>query len=204
MFCPQCGINQSEELKFCNKCGANLYAVRQVVGTREASDKFDWNKTWLTEMFLSQSERKRREEELEIQRGITPEVKRYQEIKAGVITSCVGIAAMIFLYIFMQGIILSGKVDASDAEVLRRIWVAGIVPFMVGIALMINGLWVSKKLIETMRHDLQARTFPAHAALNKNTATFSLNSVDSTEFVPPISSVTEDVTKQLKTFERKR
>jgi hypothetical protein len=204
MFCPQCGTNQSDELKFCNKCGANLHAVRQVVGTRETSDKFDWNKTWLTEMFLSQSERKRREEELEIQRGITPEVKRYREIKAGVITSSVGIAAMIFLYVLMQGIILSGKVDANDAEILRRIWVVGIVPFMVGVALMINGLWVSKKLIETMRRDLQARTSSTHPALNKNTASFSLNSGDSTEFVPPDFSVTEDITKQFKTFERKR
>jgi len=39
MFCPQCGIRQSEELKFCKSCGANLYAVRQVVTTRETGEK---------------------------------------------------------------------------------------------------------------------------------------------------------------------
>ena len=89
MFCPQCGINQTEELKFCNLCGANLHAVRQAVATRETDDKFDWSKTWVAEMFLSEAERKRRlqeqksiEHELESQRGITPEVKRYNEIKA--------------------------------------------------------------------------------------------------------------------------
>jgi uncharacterized membrane protein YvbJ len=27
MFCPQCGANQSDDLKFCNLCGANLQAV---------------------------------------------------------------------------------------------------------------------------------------------------------------------------------
>ena len=61
MFCPQCGANQSEELKFCNLCGANLQAVREAVATRgEAGEKFDWSKTWVAEMFLSEEERKRR------------------------------------------------------------------------------------------------------------------------------------------------
>src|SRR5687767_14102606 len=109
MFCPQCGANQSDELKFCNLCGANLHAVRLAVATRETEEKFDWSKTWVAEMFLSESERKRREQELEHQRGITPEIKRYQEIKAGVITSCVGLGASIFLFFLMQGIILSGQ-----------------------------------------------------------------------------------------------
>ncbi len=204
MFCPQCGISQSEELKFCNKCGANLYAVRQVVLTRETNDKFDWNKTWLTEMFLSQSERKRREEEIEIQRGITPEVKRYREIKAGVITSCVGIGVMIVLYILMQGIILSGKADPDAAEILRRVWVAGVIPLMVGLGLIINGVLVSKKLIETMQRNLKEKALATPNALGRNTGPFSLNAGDSTEFVPPDFSVTEDSTKRLKTFEPKR
>jgi uncharacterized membrane protein YvbJ len=41
MFCPRCGVNQSEELKFCKSCGANLYAVRQVVDSRETDEKAD-------------------------------------------------------------------------------------------------------------------------------------------------------------------
>ncbi|HEX8115845.1 MAG TPA: hypothetical protein VF521_01110, partial [Pyrinomonadaceae bacterium] len=65
MFCPQCGNKQSDELKFCNLCGANLFAVRQVVGTRATDEKFDWSKTWVAEMFMSEAERKRRNAELE-------------------------------------------------------------------------------------------------------------------------------------------
>jgi hypothetical protein len=103
MFCPQCGANQSEELKFCNLCGANLQAVRLAAATREAGEKFDWSKTWVAEMFLSEEERKRRNRQLEHERGVTPEVKRYNEIKAGVITSCVGLGVSIFLFFFMQG-----------------------------------------------------------------------------------------------------
>ncbi|HWN08629.1 MAG TPA: hypothetical protein VNO50_05045 [Pyrinomonadaceae bacterium] len=69
-----------------------MSAVMQVVASREPEEKFDWSKTWVQEMFLSTDEKKRRKEEIERQRGITPEIKRYNEIKAGVIVSSVGIA----------------------------------------------------------------------------------------------------------------
>lgn len=199
MFCPQCGTEQSEELKFCNKCGANLHAVRQVVATRETDEKFDWNKTWLTEMFLSESERKRRKVDEELRRGITPEVKRFNEIKAGVITSCVGLALMIFLYIFMQGIILSGKTDPATAEILARIWIAGIIPFFVGIGLIINGSFVSKKLVESLQENPQTKINSAQASIEgKNTDKLSLNAADSNEFIPSNISVVDNTTELLK------
>lgn len=78
-------------------------------------------------------------------------MKRYNEIKAGVITGFVGLGMAIFLYVFMQGIILSGKVPLDTAEILSRLWVAGVIPLFVGIALIINGLFVSKKLVEIAR-----------------------------------------------------
>src|ERR1043165_7022726 len=115
MFCPQCGSNQSDEQKFCNKCGANLYAVRQVVATRETDEKFDWSKTWVAEMFLSQDEQAKRKLEVEKKLGITPEVKRANEVKAGVITSCAGLALMVFLYVFMPGIILGANIPDTAA-----------------------------------------------------------------------------------------
>src|SRR5918912_3955110 len=145
MFCPKCGSNQSEDLRFCKACGANLQLVRQAVEARGEDEKFDWSKTWVAEMFLSEGERKRREEELERLRGITPEVKRYKEIKAGVITSSVGVALMIFLYVFMQGIILSGNVPPDGDAILSRLWIAGVFPIFVGAALITNGLFVSKR-----------------------------------------------------------
>jgi hypothetical protein len=198
MFCPQCGINQSEELKFCNKCGANLHAVRQAVTTRETEEKFDWNKTWVTEMFLTHSERRRRHEELELQRGITPEVKRYNEIKAGVITSCAGIGLMIFLYIFMQGIVLSG-VDPKTAEILIRIWIVGVIPLLVGIGLIINGSVVSKKLLETMKENPRAKEIPTPLSVEgKTTEKPFLNPADTSKFIPSNFSVVDNTTELLK------
>jgi hypothetical protein len=193
MFCPQCGTNQSEELRFCKSCGSNLYAVRKVVATRETDEKFDWSKTWVAEMFLSPGERERRKEDLELQRGITPEVKRLREIKAGVITASAGIAIAIFLYVLMQGIILGGKVTPAAAEILSRLWVAGVIPLLIGIALVINGLFVKS-----------AREVPTMHALEKETPHDSLQSGDTLDAIPSSVSVTEQTTRQLRGPDQKQ
>jgi hypothetical protein len=185
-------------LKFCKTCGANLFAVRQAVSMRGADDKFDWSKTWVAEMFLSEGERKRREAELEQQRGITPEVKRYNEIKAGVITACVGVGLMIFLAVFMEGVILGGKVPQDTIEILRRVWVAGVIPLFVGLGLLINGLFVSKKQVETALLLERARA-AGQGSLAEGAQRHVLQSADTAEFIPPGFSVTEATTKHLRT-----
>jgi hypothetical protein len=195
MFCPNCGTTESEEMKFCKTCGANLYAVRQAVATRDAEEKFDWSKTWVAEMFLSESERKRRNHELERRRGITPEVKRYNEIKAGVITGSVGLALMIFLSIISEGIILSGQNPPGDAEIIRRIWAVGFIPLLVGLALIINGLFVSRKLVKLAERERESQRVTD--ALEAGAEQRALRSADTNEFLPPDFSVTEGTTKHL-------
>ena len=193
MFCPQCGSSQSDDLKFCKTCGANLQAVRLAVAARAPGEKFDWGKTWVAEMFLSESERKKREEELERQRGITPEVKRYNEIKGGVITSFVGLALMIFLSIFMEGIIRGGKIPPDAAEIISRLWIAGVFPFFVGLGLMINGIFVSKRQAEAARRAQHATP----DALREGADARAIRSADTSEFITPDYSVTEGTTKHL-------
>ena len=194
MYCPRCGSSQSEELKFCKGCGANLSAVMQVIDSRsDPNEKFNWNKTWVAEMMLSAEEQERRKVERSLH-GIAPAVRRYQEIKAGVITSSIGIALTIFLNVFMEGIAESGKVQPDSAQILIRIWVAGLIPTFVGLALIINGWFVSKRLVE-----LAKRHQPQSNSLDEGQAPGSQRPADATQFAPPSAgfSITEGTTKHL-------
>ena len=193
MFCPRCGTNQSDELRFCKGCGANLHAVKKVVDPKEAEKKFDWSDTWVAEMFLSGDAHVRRKAELERALGVTPEIKRYKEIKAGVITASAGLAAMLFLAVFMQGIILGAKIPDDTAEILSRIWLVGVIPLFIGIAFIINGIFVSKKIVEASQRQ---------ALLERSPATNLLPPRDTSEFVPTQFSVTEETTRHLSDSKR--
>jgi len=202
MFCPQCGTSQSEELKFCKSCGANLYAVRKLVTSRETDEKFDWNKTWVAEMLLSSEEQKQRKQERD--RSISPGEKRYNEIKAGIITSFVGIGVMIFLYVFMQGVILSGQNPPSDVEILSRIWVAGVIPFFVGIGLLISGLFVRKSLAEPDRREIETKETARGLDSARSKDELSLSPNDWYENGSPKPSVTENTTRELRDTTQRR
>lgn len=147
MFCPRCGLQTTDDLKYCRQCGANLRGVREAMMSRSPEEKFNWNKTWVSEMFLSQEEHERR-------RGITPEVKRLNEIKGGVITSLVGIGLIIFLRIFL-GIVAQGE-SGNDAEIIRNVWLVGIIPFLIGVGLLINGFFISRRIVKLKEQQMQS------------------------------------------------
>jgi uncharacterized Zn finger protein (UPF0148 family) len=194
MFCPQCGASQSEELKFCKACGVNLQAVRQAVVTGEPGEKFDWSKTWVAEMFISGQEATRRKAEIERLQGITPEYKRYNEIKAGVITASVGLAATIFLYFFMEGIVLGGNVPPNEAEILSRVWLAGLIPLFIGLGIIFNGTYLGKRQVEVAERERRA----ALEALGETAGDKrALRAADTSEFVPAGFSVVEGTTRHL-------
>lgn len=194
MFCPRCGSNQNEDLRFCKTCGANLHAVRQVVDQRQTDEKFDWSRTWVAEMFQSSEDAVKRQKALELARGITPETKRYNEIKAGVITGSVGLALMIFLHIFMKALIGDGTLPAE--RILSTVWIAGVIPLFVGLALIFNGLVVSKKMLESMKQSNRSTPdTPELPATQANSP--ALRAGDTNEFVPASLSVTEGTTRHL-------
>jgi len=137
MFCPQCGSTQPDELNFCKSCGANLGSVRTALTKPETAEEFKWNRTWLAEAVMTRAEKDRL-------RGITPEDKRRREIKAGVITASSGVALTLVLAAIMDGIIIGGGVSSAAIAILSRLWIVGLIPIFVGVALVVNGVFVSK------------------------------------------------------------
>jgi hypothetical protein len=156
-------------------------------------EKFDWSKTWVAEMFLSEGERERRKEMLELQRGVTPEVKRQKDLKAGIITSAVGIGVSIFLYVIMQGVILTIHNPGSEVEILSRVWIAGVIPFFVGLGIIVANLLVGRDGRKQATTDSLEGGNTYQALPPSNTERFSR---------PPFS-VTDQTTRHLEDSDQK-
>jgi hypothetical protein len=157
MFCPGCGLQISDDLKFCRQCGANLRGVT--------------------------AEEKR----------LKAEEKRFNEIKGGVITSLVGVGVMIFLYFLYHELPIDNFSD--DDETLRNMWMAGIIPFLVGVGLIINGLFISRRLVKLKEQQAQP-------SLPASLASIALPAKTTDQLVADVTlssgaSVTEDPTAHL-------
>ena len=69
MYCPRCAAQTTDETNFCNKCGLRLRAVADSLQSRPTSEQFDWSKTWLADMLLTDDERMRRRAAADIEEG---------------------------------------------------------------------------------------------------------------------------------------
>lgn len=142
MFCPQCGTQATEAIKFCKQCGANLRAVQEAIWRPESQGAGDSGKNSVAEMIRARDEVQRR-------RGGTAAEKRLNEIKGGVITSAVGLGVTVFLFFLMNAV--AAGLPPHEAEIVRHIYLAGLIPFLIGLAITFNGLFISKRLVELRR-----------------------------------------------------
>jgi hypothetical protein len=154
--------------------------------SRSTGEKFDWSKTWVADMFLTEDERERR-------RGVTAEEKRLNEIKGGVVTSFVGVGVMIFLRFFLD--VVANQKSPGVAEILRSVWMAGIIPFMVGVGIIFNGLFLSRRIVKLKEQQAQPAmpASPAPAALPAKTTDHLVANAAQ----PAGAGVTEDTTAHL-------
>lgn len=189
MYCPGCGSATNDDLKFCRQCGANLRIVRDAMVSRSMEHQPHRNQDWLANLVSAGTELKQRLEG-------TAEEKRANEIKSGVITCFVGIGISIFLYFFME--VIAKQNPPNDAEILRHVWMAGIIPFMVGIGLLFNGFFVTRRLMKlkeqpTQPSQSQFQAVPSPMALPAKTTDQLVVDVTAS----PNFSISEDTTAQL-------
>ena len=137
MYCPQCGTQTEPGIKYCKKCGQALNRIRSNMSRGGSSA--NWNEVWIEEHL----------EERRSKRKKTPEEKRLEEIKGGVITSSVGLAITIFFSFLFDAI--ANLTPGPEANILRSLWAVGLVPLCVGAGLIFNGVFVSRRLVELKR-----------------------------------------------------
>jgi hypothetical protein len=151
MYCPSCGTEASDQTKYCTKCGVNLRRVKSALGKGGAGVKKgdDWESFWVEERRSRSEARKKK----------APEEKRLEEIKAGVITSSVGFGLMVFLSLLFSAI--ASTIEGPEGNILRSLWAVGLIPFMIGLGIIFNGLFVSKRIVELKRRqELQVQLAP--------------------------------------------
>jgi hypothetical protein len=134
MFCPQCGAQADQGIKYCKQCGINLRRIQGVMSRGGASA--NWNDVWMEEALEDQRSKRKK----------TPEEKRIDEIKGGVITSSAGLAITIFFSFLFNAI--ANNVGGSQAEILRSLWAIGLVPLFIGLGIVFNGVYLSKRIVE--------------------------------------------------------
>ncbi len=141
MFCPQCAAPADHGIKYCKQCGINLRRIQGVMSRGGAG--MSWNDAWMEE-HLEERRNKRKK---------TPEEKRLEEIKAGVIVGSSGLALTIFFSFLFDAI--ANNVGGPQAEILRSMWATGLIPLFIGLALIFNGVYLSKRLVELKRGQAQ-------------------------------------------------
>lgn len=149
MYCPSCGSEERQLSQFCRTCGTDLRAVR--AGMEKPDTITDAAVTARVEIgrsiaakireLESGTELKQVAEDVlpQVEKFLeSPEEKRLRRMRAGVITSAVGLGAM--LMFFLVGLF------SGQEELLIAVG-AGAVVFVIGLGILINGkvLSVQKK-----------------------------------------------------------
>src|SRR5262245_58977297 len=189
MYCPSCGTEAGDQTKYCTKCGVNLRRVKGVLGRGGAGPKQgeDWGQ-FLLEKRIERGEARKKK---------TPEEKRLEELKAGVITSSVGFGLMVFLSLLFDAI--ASTIEGPGGAILRSLWAVGLIPFMIGLGIIFYGLFVSKWIVVLKRQqepkDQQSPLFSAPDTLDTSPVARLVEPSQS-----PISdfSVTETTTTKLR------
>jgi hypothetical protein len=194
MYCPSCGTETNDLTKYCTKCGINLRNVKEaILGDRKPksslTDKHEIEAhssdthpgmPWWWHMAMRDQR--------------SPEEKRINEIKEGVITTAVGIGITVFLLLLMPAVSIG--LDPKVSAILLAVPFAGVIPFLIGLALIFNGIFLSKRLVGSKREEEQPPRQPFISSVPETAPVYGLSD-RSTQAPVADFSVTEETTTRL-------
>ena len=146
MFCPGCGLKEERVLQYCRACGTDLGTVRDKLAqpdgaanslasareevARALAARIQQAEWWQTQTLVAEMAKLfESPEERRLRRLHAGEAARLRRVRAGVITSAVGLAEILFfmlLSIFKHDILLLAA--------------PGVVVLLIGIAVLLNGM----------------------------------------------------------------
>jgi len=205
MYCPTCGSEERQVSQYCRACGTDLGGVRRglerpdtitasAVSAREQISQMMAEK--IREMEGSRELKQVAEDVLpQIEKFLeSPEEKRLRRVRAGVVTAAVGVGVALLIFLM--------SIEAHDLIPFISL---GVITFLIGIGLVINGLafTIPRKSIADRSEDAKSQreleaqsAYPASQLSDGSQTTNELLSPDSRIAAP--SSVTEHTTHHLK------
>ncbi|HSI88637.1 MAG TPA: zinc ribbon domain-containing protein [Pyrinomonadaceae bacterium] len=164
MFCPECGLNDTQVNQFCRACGADLRPVRLAVSKPDqitasaASARDEIGRAFAAKIRESHSPgdlAKIAENVLpEVEKFLeSPEEKRLRRLRNGTIISSVGLGAAIAMAI------VAVYHPEKDLIFLAGL---GLVTFFIGLGFILNGLFLSvpKRALPEALSDMEAQAPP--------------------------------------------
>jgi hypothetical protein len=205
MYCPTCGSEERQLSQYCRACGTDLRVVRRglerpdtitasAVSAREQISQAMAEK--IREMESAHDLKRVAEDVLpQIEKFLeSPEEKRLRRVRAGVITATAGLGATLLIFLL-----------STQAHDLIPFIALGVIAFLVGLGIVINGLvfTVPRKTLADRSADAESqRRLEAeggYAASQLSGASQTTNDLpSSSDRIVPRSSVTEHTTHQLK------
>jgi hypothetical protein len=200
MFCPSCGSEERQLSQFCRVCGTDLRAVRagmerpDAMTSSAATAREEIARAIAVKIkelrgsaelkTMAEDVLPKFEEFLE-----SPEEKRLRRMRSGVMTTAVGLGAMVMFVLVAM---------ATGQEELLVMAAAAVVAFIIGLGILINGkmLSVQKKQVADGSQDSEQQNLLDQLLSGKTSTQRELQPTLNPPLEPPLS-VVENTTHKL-------
>ena len=199
MFCPDCGLEDKQSNQFCRACGTDLRVVRTAIAQPDtitasaASARDEIGRAIAAKIRDAKSPAELAvvaENVLpEVEKFLeSPEEKRMRRLRAGTILACIGLGVALGVALVAYFIPL------KDFELMFLLSLAGVVTFFIGLAFVLNGLFLT-----VPRKALSDKSSNADKQRQLDGLNVQTNDLVLPEANPGLfTSVTENTTQHLK------